>query len=275
MFEGEQFLCMYKKHISDTQVQACIIVIFLCWKMWPSVVAFPHMYGSDYVVNNKGHLGIFTSTLLSTLHALFCLIYPIRQGLWITLFYRYGNWGLDRFSNGVQVTQLGRSRAGNWTPEMFPEPRAWPLSCDLPWGGGVTAGPDPPCRLTAPCSQCWHVRLAAAHSRQGLTAGWKNCLCLNRIPLLSFAGQQVFEESDFIHCSSIINLTSSLSLAFAERHSALLESSKNMSQVWVGQMDPDKTDPDIECGDCMEGSWCLWCHVSCSLGILRSLCTYL
>ena len=87
--------------------------------------------------------------------------------------------------------------------------------------------------------------------------------CLHKIPLLFFAVEQVCEESDFSHCSSFIDLTLSLSSAFADNIDCQLTSpcwrveQEYGSSLGGAEGDPHKVEPDTECGNYTGGSLCV------------------
>lgn len=147
MLENEQFPRMSKKHISQTKVRPGVINILFMLDDVTVGSGISPVRDWDCAVNNKHSLAFSVCPAQCWMIILF---HPpnnaMRQVLGISPSTDNGTWGLEGLSNGVQVTELGRSRAEFWTQMCFLILWPW-LLCTLPGLCGF-AGPAPPrCRL--------------------------------------------------------------------------------------------------------------------------------
>lgn len=54
------------------------------------------------------------------IHLVNCHSTPMRYALWLTLFYRWGNWGIKRLDNLFKDIKLISGRVGTWTQTLLP-----------------------------------------------------------------------------------------------------------------------------------------------------------
>lgn len=167
--------------------------------------------------------------------------------------------------------------------KCFLSRQSWPLCLQLPPCGVTDRWPLPSLLFPAACSQGGQPCCATA-SCQGFTAD------LDQFPVAVLLCVLIGSlSSPSLYCKYLKSrisltlllpstLTPSLSSAFAGWLNATppcWRATRRQHRCAWSRWSPDHVDPDIECGNCVEGSLCLCCLVSCSLGVLRSLCTYL